>query len=332
LTRFAGRHKRIKDLELQSIRDSLVTLLGDTWSEVGWNLQRIETREDVPGAFSPWKQEERPHALFRILLRQPQSPEILWPSDCRAFGVKLDAIYREIGTLADMMRQFSEFQQHSRNSLDQADRALRAATAVDQQRSIVEERANRKRTLELAKDTYLWLNRYYQELNQTLNDGYAHFAHAEIIRFRNSHRNRLNPWRIANAMAGLPFLGYRQSIKRCSRFKREKAAGLRYEIFRTIRRILKSGPLSIGLTGHVESWLRNRKPSNSLAISELQKKWYYLEPSVQAVSGTGIEPETQAYEITREYFRRIATRSAADELLEADRRIHPMVKLKRVKG
>ena len=323
-------------------------LLGNTWVEVGWNLQTIETPADVPSALRAWEPEHRPYILLEILLMRPtESPEMVWPSDCRAFGKKLDAMYRGLDEVGESIRHVADFQQRSHDSLDQANLAVNQALMLllvkDQpqknQQTFAEERANlvaeeqakRKRTFELAKDTSLWLNRYRRELEQTLKDGYAYFARAELIRFRNSHRRRLNPWAIANAIAGLPFIGYRQSLKRCSKFNREKIAGLRYEIFQTVRRILKSRPLSIGLTAHAETWLRNRRASESLAISELQQKWYYLEPSIQAVSGTKIQ-EAQAYEVCREYFRRIATRSPADALLEADRRIAPVVKSKKVRS
>lgn len=355
LTGFAGRPQRIEDSRLRSIRDSLVDLLANTWTEVGWNLQTIESSAEVPRAFKIWESEQqRPHLIFQILLRQPTSPEIVWPSECGALGQKLDAMYRQLGEVGESIRQVAELQQRCRESLGQAEQALNLAIshlpaknkkqkdeqvrdeqhliAEERARLIAEECAKRKRTCELAKDTYLWLDQYYKELELTLKDGYAYYARAELVRFRDSHRRRLNPLNIANALAGLPFIGYRQSLKRCSRFKREKTFGLRYETFVTIRRIVKSRPVSIGLRNHVETWLQNRRPSESLAISELQQKWYYLEPSIETAPNANAQPEELAFKITSEYFRRLANRSAADALLETNKRITPVVKLKKVRS
>jgi hypothetical protein len=325
-----------------------VELLGNTWVDVGWNLQTIEKPADVPTAFVGWEQEQRPYALLGFLLRQTQSPEISWPSDCRAFGMKLDALNRQLNQVGESIGQIAEHQQRCRELFDRAMLALNVAIMhlpvkdqqqkgrqqTDQQliiaeeraKRVAEERAKRKRTFELAKDTHVWLNQYYRDLDQTLKDGYAYFVRSELVRFRDSHRRRLNPWNIANALAGLPFIGYRQSLKRCAKLEREKTAGVRYEIFLTLRRIIKSQPLSIGPTSHAKTWLQNKRPSESLAISELQQNWYHLQLAIETVSAANIDPEEKAFKICREYFRRITNRSPVDELLETDERISPVIK------
>jgi hypothetical protein len=70
---------------------------------------------------------------------------------------------------------------------------------------------------ESGPDACLPLHHERQQIEQTLKDGYTYFARAEVARFCKSARYRLSPLSTANALAGLPFIGWRQSVKRCSR-------------------------------------------------------------------------------------------------------------------
>lgn len=350
LTRILGRRQRIDSPTLRSIRDSLVELLGNTWTEVGWNLQTIGSPADVPSALKVWEHEERPHLMPKILLRRAESEETLWPSQCNAFGQKLDAMFRQTNQVGDLLTEAAERQHRSSAALDQGNLAVSRAlldlknhpqetpervAAQERGRLITEEHAKRKRTFELAKDAYSWLIQYRQDLEQALHDGYAYFARAELVRFRDSHRCRMNPWNVASAIAGLPSIGYRQSLKRCARFdrnereNRKKTAGLRYEIFLTIRRIIRSLPPGIGLVRHAEAWLQGRRPTESRAVEELQKYWYHLELSLEKLQAANIDLEEQPFIICSEYFRRVARRSPVDELLETAKRIQPVIKYRK---
>jgi hypothetical protein len=151
------------------------------------------------------------------------------------------------------------------------------------------------------------------DLKQALDGAYTHFARREVLRFCNSHRYRLNPLSVANAMAGLPFIGWRQSAKRCRKWMSGTDEGLSYRIFKVIRTIVNSCEMLPELSEYSKSWLLTQR-SRSIPILELRKKQYFLRRSISAA--LKLEPsrtrEELPYKITAEYLRSSQNPTAVD--------------------
>ena len=80
----------------------------------------------------------------------------------------------------------------------------------------------------------------------------AEFAKAELLKFSKSGRHRLNPLRIANALAGMPLIGCRRSGMRCAQWECPNAGGQAYQIFRAICRVVDSRDWGTDLVAHKE--------------------------------------------------------------------------------
>jgi hypothetical protein len=151
----------------------------------------------------------------------------------------------------------------------------------------------------------------------------ASFARAEFVRFCQSNRYRLNPLNIANALAGLPHIGWRQSAKRCKNHPAPGADGRSMQVFKTIDRIVRLCVRRSDLVGHAERWLRVQKAKRSLGVSDLQEKWYYLRWSIKTALEMNPRVSTRnlPFAITREYWKRISRPSNVDLLFEEEERI-----------
>lgn len=307
----AGRKPGIDDEYLQGTRDSLVWLLEFTWGEVGWNVQTIKTSADVRRAVQSWEQH-RDKYVVEALLR---------PSDHPATAKTLNAMRRRRARLNESARAAYEFQLQRKESLDRAERALAQSATQDEKELITAEREKRLLAFRSAETEYLAVNNRRDKLEQQIRDGEAHFARTEFARFCKSRRYTLNPLNTANALAGLPFIGWRQSAKRCKKWESANANGFTYQMFKIIGRIVNSCPSRTGLVTHAGQWLRSKRSSNPHVISQLRQNWYYLRRAIEAVLRSNPQPKALPYLISAEYLRKTSRRTAADLLFEEEERI-----------
>lgn len=309
--RRAGRKQGIDDEYLEGTRNSLVWLLESTWGEVGWNVQTIKTSADVQRALQSWEQH-RDKYVVEALLR---------PSDHPATPKTLNAMRRRRTRLNESARAAYEFQVQRKESLDRAERALAQSVSQDEKELITAEREKRLQAFRNAEAEYLAVNNRQDKLEQQLRDGEAHFARTEFVRFCKSRRYTLNPLNTANALAGLPFIGWRQSAKRCKKWKSANANGFSYQMFKIIVRIVNCCPSRTELVRHAEQWLRSKRSSDPHVISQLRQNWYYLRRSIEAVLKSKPQPKTLPYLISAEYLRKSSRRTAADLLFEEEEQI-----------
>jgi hypothetical protein len=82
------------------------------------------------------------------------------------------------------------------------------------------------------------------EFEDRLEISEAYFCQSELLDFIGSGRYRLVPLNFAHAMAGLPYMRWRQSFKRCQRISRNITETIRYEQFKLIRRAINGLPVS----------------------------------------------------------------------------------------
>ena len=340
--RSKGRPEEILDDELRANRDSLVSLLENTWGDVGWNLRHVvQTHSDVRPAFQEWEKEPILPYPARALLR---------PSEQASDVEQLNALHDERQKLLDSISDAEKTRLRCADLLEKAKRALN--TVSGDQRSLVEEHVSeRAANSDQAELVFLSLRNRLKEVGEHIKDSEAYFAQAEVLQFCNKGRYAFNPLNTANAIAGLPYIGYRRSINRCREWNRIE--GLPYRIFLILQCLCDRQPREITLVQHVEDCLRGRRPSRcvqqkkvakgqrqrplanfetmteptsaqieSYAVQQLQTKWYYLRRSIAtALTAKNLLPGQVPYHITAEYFRRMAQPTNVDLLFEEDEQI-----------
>ncbi len=312
-----GRPIAIDDGTLWGARDHLVWLFEETWADVGERVPWIKKPADVLDAIRVWNDPNKScnqHHIAKSLLR---------PSSTPATAKWLTVTRRQLGELNKAVRNASEAREECRRALEKAERALSDDLSMNDKSKVQDQILRRSQKLAASEAEYSAISKQLNDVRDLLLDGEASFARDEFVRFCKSNRYRLTPLNIANALAGLPHIGWRQSAQRCKKHPAPGADGLSMQIFRSIERIVRSNARRSNLVEHAEQWLKDKKTKKSLGVSELRKKWYYLRWSIKTVleSSPPVSTRDLPFAIAREYWKRVSRPSNVDLLFEEEERI-----------
>jgi len=312
-----GRPIAIDDGRLWGARDQLVWLFEETWAAVGERLPWIKKPADVLDVIRVWDNPNLStgnHYIAKCLLR---------PSTIPVTQKWLSARRLELGKLNSAVRDAYDAREKCREALEKAERALSDQLSASDKAAVLDQIFRRGKKLLDAKTEYDSLDKQQRDVQALVLDGEASFARDEFARFCRSNRYRLEPLNLANALAGLPYIGWRQSIKRCQPTPAPGANGQAIQIFRAIERIVRSCVRRSDLAGHADKFLRDKRTKKALGASELRKKWYYLRWSIKTVLDADPRVTTRnlPFAITREYWKRTDRPSNVDALFEEEERI-----------
>lgn len=297
-----GRDLGIEDGRLFGVREHLVWLIETTWDQAGCALPTIKTPDEIQIVLQIWKDRSSEH-VTSALLRSSSSP---------ANSKRLRAQRRDIGKLNRKIRGVLEEVEKRVGSLERAMRIDTTQLSEGEQIVVDEEIRKRAAIAAHAGNEYFAVRDRQQAMETLLEDGEAYFARAELFDFRQSKRYRLNPLNIANALAGVPFIGWRQSAKRCKKWESAGEKGVSFQVFEIIRHIVTSNSRKSELVRDAELWLRNRRSGESAGMADLHKNWYYLRRSIQTELDKGTRSRNLPSAISKEYWRRKSTPSTVD--------------------
>jgi hypothetical protein len=303
-----GRHSELSDSELHHRRDQLVQIFEGSWSEIGWELQRCKKADDLIRIFTP---VAVPGTWFReamiIFCRPSQEP---------ASGATRRKVRAEWLALAKPMSAAEESHRRAEERLRQVNWALTQAHGSS--RRIVK-RARKKRRKEAWKATLQYRTQYNDErrLETRLKDLEASFARQELLHFLKSKRYALTPLNLAGAAAGLPYMGWRQSMRRSAKAPCIIATGRMYQIFKAIRYLTSTANRKTenGLVITFEDSIPSLPSRYQLPKTELAEKWFYLERAIRKAYRTKLHPKALPFEITKQYFKQLQSQSQVDMVL-----------------
>ena len=132
------------------------------------------------------------------------------------------------------------------------------------------------------------------------------------------------PFSVANALAGLPYIGWRQSMKRCAEWRLQDLGSGQYLVVETISSLVSSCERRSKVIDIAEGWLRERLPKKSRATLELAEDWYYLKAALRIVStDKEISRKHLPYRIGQVFQQMRTHPTAADLLLAEESQIRP---------
>ncbi|MFY9559610.1 MAG: hypothetical protein WAQ52_05185 [Terriglobales bacterium] len=211
----AGR-PTVDDNWLSTHRDSLVDMLSCWWGEVGSQLTRATTREDLRAALEPLREHPNRHRISRLML----------VSSDPATSEQIREGRQENGRLIAAIYEASERQRDCVNLVSQAEIAVGQASP-EKKEAVEAHLSKRKADLQTANSTYEAASAAQQAHEKKLDQMEAGFAQDELLMFIDKRfingRYARNPRNLADAMAGLPytqgvhFMGAWQSYARCSK-------------------------------------------------------------------------------------------------------------------
>lgn len=143
----------------------------------------------------------------------------------------------------------------------------------------------------------------------------AFFSQEELVRFCRSGRYEINPLNIASAMAGVPAIGWRQSMKRCLELQNKGLLtisndGMPFGTFALVNSLCSyvearntTGADVEFLRRSASAWLKNAHSQYKQSLKDLRRHWKQLLQAVENVYMNEHKMKERPSLITREYFR-----------------------------
>lgn len=203
--------RSIRDNWLLGNRNAWNELLEQAWLKVGWPLLRIRdkrtsTIEDVRKALEPVKGMPYNPGLAEAFYCQTVAP---------AKPTAALKTQKQLGELdAEIIKIQTAREQCFRSCLA-ADAAMKMA-GPDDTAAIQEEALDRLQRLVQAANDSKTLDGKREALHKQWLDQKAYVFQSELLDFLLSRRYAVNPHNLADSLAGLPGMKWRQSFARCS--------------------------------------------------------------------------------------------------------------------
>jgi hypothetical protein len=293
----------IADKFLEGARNAWVSLLEESWPDVGWGLLSIRKRprssvEDTQSVLAALKEKSN-GGLVSAFLRQA------------ALGAtNSDLIRRSRQSLSDMDERI---RRTSSGIYDQTYRCNETAAALQQQfsdeteREIIENECIHRyvHLIRLNKNLPM-LEEERAATEKKLADEEASFCQTQLLNYLTSRgRYAIEPLSLANALAGLPIMAWRQSYDRCSAMPYESQPHLSYRLLRAIVEMWAKRPDST-LASPAEFFktrVSELKNEHASARDYLKKNWYDLRLAIQESLKAGYSGDEFAFAITRTCIR-----------------------------
>jgi hypothetical protein len=164
-----------------------------------------------------------------------------------------------------------------------------------------------------------------EEVLGRLREHEGKFARQEIFLFCESKRYAMTPVHLANASAGLPYIGWRQSTLRTHKLQTVTAEGLHYEIFKALRFMTNNAKKRSKNALVVEFYDAIPKLPNRYcaARDELTREWHFLEIALQHAYREKPLGRALPFEISKQYFRQMRSRTQYDRILAEESKLEP---------
>ena len=291
-----GPRTELSDAQLQTLRNRLVQLFEGAWSRIGLELQRCEEPDDLIPVFSPYRNSYA-EEIFSVFCR---------PSDETATGATLRRIRRELRTIVAPSYAVEDSKRKTSQQLQKINWALTKAENLSR-RIVRRERKKARKEAWKAEQQSRALVAEEKDLGGRLRKLEASFARQEIFRFIKSKRYELNPLSLANALANLPYSGWRQSAKRLNGVPSGVSNGSRYQIFKAIRFLTASAnkKSANAIVADFPARIRLLPSRHGLARTQLANNWYFLARAIRQGYKTGESPDALHFRITELYFKHL---------------------------
>ena len=213
-----------KDPELISRRDELLWLLSVKWYEIGWELPKAKTMDQLRSALNPLKGHPYSDRVVQFLHTTTT------PSSTK----EIRALRKRRGKAIETLRNFQfEFDRYDREART-AEIAMNEADS-NSQHILFANLLKRWAECKHAKANLNEGQAVVNKLQQELASKEACLCQNELLDFIDKGKYARDPEGFANAMAGLPDLTWGTSRDRCAKTKPNSVFA--YRVFETIDRI-----------------------------------------------------------------------------------------------
>ncbi len=301
-TKKRGRPSEITDVELFHRRYLLLGIFEFHWAEIAWELERAKTLKDVRCSLQPIPEPRR--SDLDLFLHEP-TEKTTAKSYRELRRVKKDLESR-LHSVIPKAREAKDF-------LETVEGAIRDAAANgDTERWLHDYQKRANAAQRLVADLQLKIDNAWDHLQQ---QG-AFTAQTGLLDFIRSQRYKLSPLTYANAMAGLPFIHWRQSTVRCQRAPISHQFSSVYELFLELKRAMSPAPTLVeDAVEQVRTYLLSKKHQSQHPPRTLREEWYYVRSGIETAYAQSPPSSAIPFRAFAMYQRRASARSQLDLVL-----------------
>ena len=315
-----GRTTPLTDAQLTSRRDQLVQLLENAWGQIGWPLRQARTPQDIQKALAGVEFIGFPHLLAPFARTSEAKPD----------AAKIRALRQQIGKRNKAIYKVFDKQQRTAEALRHAEMAVSQCSKANL-KILRRELERRKRQVKRTNERYSTLNQGANALRAEVESIEAAYAQSQLLSLVKTKRYSYTPLHLADGMAGLPYMGWRQSASRCYRedMRRIKllpkeqrkqrcqvADGLWYTIFLMIRKVIeptkKAGKITSELADAID---RMNKSKKRYVKDFLIENWYFLKCAIQDESKANAYSKSFPFRVTAAFQKGWQAQSPEDQVL-----------------
>ena len=304
-----GMPSAFTDEQLWNRRDQLIQTFEASWGRVGRELPRVKRAEDIAAIFRPLQQGYISD-IISVYCR---------PSSQPASQKRLREIRCELRKQTKPWLDAEKTKSQALEQLQIAD----AAIVKGNRRPLDRARKARRKEAARAMGEYRTLDGSRRKLESQIREFEPSLARHELFRFVKSKRYEINAENLANATAGVPYMGWRQSMRRCKKRKSLIANGGAIQVFKAIRYLvgIAVDKDEKSLVAHFRRQIPSLPSRYKLPKTEFADKWLYLERAIRQACRSKPHPKFIHFEITERYFAQLRSFSMQDRALALQNRL-----------
>lgn len=302
-----GHPTFLSDGDLWHRRDNALGHFEIEWPEWGWDLRRARTAADLNKIFAATEHTSLSEQFrrFRLNSSVPFDDLDLNRKKRKALSARIRDSYEAMREIADL-----------KGRIDGAAQDINSADGIELE--IAHQRFTRD--WEYRRVEYERLSAEDEELRNHIEMQEAAFAQSELLRFVREKKYAWNPVNLADAVAGLGYMSYRQSISRCRRKKCKDSSCLQYEVFRAIA-YLCEGRRPQQLLGELRERVLDLPRRFASAERELRRDFYFLRIAVDDSVRCNHRASQFAYAVARKFSRSTRSMSVLDQVRAYDQQL-----------
>ena len=313
-----GRTSLLTDAQLSNRRDQLVQFLEAAWGQIGHQLRWARTPPQVRKGLA-----RVDHGGY-----QPLLAPFVRASEAKPDAARIRALRRQIGKVNEGTPNAYEKQRHAAEALRSAEAAV-SQSSKGNLKAFKKELAKRKRQAKRATVRYSALTQQAADLLAELENVEAAYAQSELLKMVRSKRYSYTPLNLADGMAGLPFMGWRQSASRCHREDMRQmklypertqrcpfANGLWYTLFLMIQKVVEPQKSSRRIASELARAIaRMNDPKKQYVKDFLAENWFFLKRAIQVEHKNSSYSKSLPYRIKAAFQKQVQSQSAEDRVL-----------------
>ena len=251
--------------------------MGRLWGELGWELKTARSPREVGAVLSSLT------SLYPFLFDLPFYQEV---TSVSASAADLRKLRRRSRRTDKALRAVRSHLENQRKLVAEAQKAL--AQAGDRQEAmdvVTAELTARTEKLKKFESELRKIESKSESLGVELKNLEACYAETEVFKLLQSRNYRLTPKTFANAMAGLPYIGWRQSRKRCAKMPLRLIPDSLYRVFEAVRYILNQAPHPLAENDPLKLFEKGiatlpKRGSYEYAQEHLLENWLHLKKAL----------------------------------------------------